>query len=73
MTKPGYVVVYAILICAMANGGSEGIRWKHDGFYKDHVGEKVYHGFYYTSLNFISFINFDSYSRLRSSPRDLPQ
>ncbi|KAI5412762.1 Formin-like protein 3, variant 4, partial [Lathyrus oleraceus] len=41
MTKPAYVVVYAILICAMANGGSEGIRWKHDDFYKDHVGEKA--------------------------------
>ncbi|KAL5082069.1 hypothetical protein RYX36_010490 [Vicia faba] len=41
MTKPAYVVVYVFLICAMANGGSEGKRWKHEDFHADHRGEKA--------------------------------
>ncbi|CAK8536534.1 unnamed protein product [Lathyrus sativus] len=40
MTKPGYVVVCVILICAIVNGGSERKRWKHEDFKMDHDGEK---------------------------------
>lgn len=50
MTKPGYVVVYVFLICAMTKGGSEGKRWKHDA---DHVGEKVPHKFYYKFITLL--------------------
>ncbi|XP_058779970.1 formin-like protein 3 [Vicia villosa] len=41
MTKPGYVVVYVFLVCAMTKGGSEGKRWKHNDFHADHAGEKA--------------------------------
>ena len=41
MTKPSYVVVYVILLCALAKGGSEGKRWKPDNFFTDHVQQKA--------------------------------
>ena len=36
LTRPGYAVVYVILLCALAKTGSEGKRWKHEEFYRDH-------------------------------------
>lgn len=41
MKKPCYIVVYVILLCALEKGCSEGKRWKHDEFFRDHIGEKV--------------------------------
>jgi hypothetical protein len=43
MTKPGYLLVYVILLCALANGVSEGKRWKHQDFYRYYLRNKVFH------------------------------
>ncbi|XP_061364381.1 formin-like protein 3 [Gastrolobium bilobum] len=37
MPRPGYAVVYVILLCALAKRGSEGKRWKPEEFYRDHA------------------------------------
>ncbi|XP_045806751.1 formin-like protein 3 [Trifolium pratense] len=41
MTKPSYLVVYVILLCALAKGGSEGKRWKNEDFYRYYLGIKA--------------------------------
>jgi len=38
LTRPNYAVVYVILLCALAQGGSEGKGGKEDGFSRDGGG-----------------------------------